>query len=132
MTPEEVVTAFVACINAHDPAALVAPMTDDHVFIDALDNRLQGRDVMLDAWRQYFGMVPDYWMRIEALLTADRTVAAFGRAGGTYSPKLPIDPSKRWEIPAAWRANVQDDRIALWRVYADNLPIRKLMGAQKA
>lgn len=132
MKPEEVVTAFVARINAHDPIALSDLMTDDHLFIDALDNRLSGRTAMLAAWRQYFAMVPDYWIRIDALFSSHQSVAAFGRAGGTYAPKAPVDPSHRWEVPAAWRAEVQGDRVTLWQVYADNLPIRRLMGVDKA
>jgi limonene-1,2-epoxide hydrolase len=31
-------------------------------------------------------------------------------------------------VPAAWRAIVQNGKIAEWRVYADNQPLRKLMG----
>jgi hypothetical protein len=106
-------------------------MTEDHVFIDALDGRLAGREAMIDAWTQYFAMVPDYWIRVENMLSSDGTVVAFGRAGGTFAPGRPIDPSRRWEIPAAWRAEVRGDRVAVWQVYADNLPIRRLMGVEK-
>jgi limonene-1,2-epoxide hydrolase len=132
MTPEEVVTAFVARINSHDSLALSDLMTDDHVFVDALDNRISGRAAMRDAWRQYFAMVPDYWIRLDALYSSQRGVGAFGRAGGTYAPTAALASSNRWEVPAAWRAEVQGDRVALWQVYADNLPIRRLMGVEKA
>ena len=39
-----------------------------------------------------------------------------------------LGPNGFWEVPAAWRAVVQDGKIAEWRVYADNQPLRKLMG----
>ena len=125
------VTAFVARINAHDPRALGDLMTEDHVFVDALDGRLAGREVMIDAWTQYFAMVPDYWIRVDSMLSSDGDVAAFGRAGGTFSPGRPIDPIRRWEIPAAWRAEVRGGRVAVWQIYADTLPIRRLMGIEK-
>ena len=132
MTPAEVVTAFVSCINAHDPSALADLMTDDHVFIDALDTTLKGRSAMLEAWRQYFAMVPGYWIRVERLIPTEETVAVFGRAGGTYAPHQRTDRTQRWEIPAAWRAEVRGGRVALWQVYADNLPLRRLIDGAKA
>jgi len=46
MGPAEVAVAFVARINAHDVVGLSGLMTDDHVFIDALDSRGAGRDGM--------------------------------------------------------------------------------------
>jgi ketosteroid isomerase-like protein len=132
VTPADVVRAFVEGINAHDVAALSELMTDDHVFVDALDGRVEGRAAMARAWKQYFALVPDYWVRLEELLPKRGTVAAFGRAGGTYGPSPPLDPANRWEIPVAWLAEVRDGRVSLWRVYADNLPIRKLMRSKDA
>ena len=43
MRPAEVTAAFVARINGHDVVGLNELMSDDHVFIDALDNRVIGR-----------------------------------------------------------------------------------------
>jgi len=37
-------------------------------------------------------------------------------------------PENFWEVPAAWRAVVRSNLIAAWHVYADNQPLRKLMG----
>jgi ketosteroid isomerase-like protein len=132
VTSADVVRAFVEGINTHDVVALSRLMTDDHVFVDALDARIQGRAAMADAWKRYFALVPDYWVRVEELVRKGDTVAAFGRAGGTYAPSSFLDPANRWEIPAAWLAEVREGRVSLWRVYADNLPIRKLMGSKDA
>jgi hypothetical protein len=106
-------------------------MTDDHVFIDALDNRGAGRDVMRDGWKQYLALVPDYWIKVDTILQEDGTVALFGRAGGTYAGSIPTGQSGRWEVPAAWLAETRDGRVATWRVYADNLPMRRLMGMER-
>ena len=42
---------------------------------------------------------------------------------GVQTCALPI-----WEIPAAWKAVVRDGLVAHWQVFADNQPVRKLMG----
>lgn len=131
MTPPEVAAEFVARINAHDLDGLCDMVTEDHIFIDALDNRLTGREAIRVAWGQYFAMVPDYWIRLDTVLDSDCVIALFGRTGGTYSPEGSAGLSGRWEIPAAWQAEIRDTRVAMWRLYADNDPMRRLMaGAQ--
>lgn len=85
MRPAEVAAAFVARINEHDLFGLNELMTDDHVFIDALDNRVAGRASMRSAWELYFALVPDYWIKVDRTLQDDRVVALFGAAGGTYA-----------------------------------------------
>lgn len=132
MRPVEVAEEFVARINAHDVVGLSELMTDDHVFIDALDSRGMGRDAMRAGWKQYFTLVPDYWIKVDTSFQEKGTVALFGRAGGTYAGRVPEGHPGRWEVPAAWLAEVRDDRVAMWRVYADNLPVRRLMSSEPA
>lgn len=131
MLPAEVAAAFVTRINAHDVAGLCELMTEDHVFIDALDNRVVGREAMRTGWKQYFALVPDYWIKVDAVFQDAGTIALFGRAGGTYAGRLSEDQSGQWEVPAAWLAEVPDDRVPRWRVYADNLPMRRLMDSER-
>ena len=131
MRPAEVATAFGARINEHDLVGLNELMTDDHVFIDALDNRVAGRAAMRSGWEQYFAFVPDYWITVDRTLQDDRVVALFGTAGGTYAGGSSGGPKARWEVPAGWLAETRDGQVAMWRVYADNLPIRRLMGAER-
>jgi ketosteroid isomerase-like protein len=130
MRPTEVAAAFVARINAHDVDGLSELMTEDHAFIDALDNRIAGRAAMQAGWQQYFAMVPDYWIRVDAMFEDGQAVAFFGRVGGTYARGGPKGEATAWEVPAAWLAEVRGDRVAVWRVYADNLPLRQLMNAE--
>jgi hypothetical protein len=99
---------------------------------DALGNQLAGRDAMRAGWREYFSAVPDYWIRVETVLHVEGVVALFGRAGGSYAGRQSEAPPGRWEVPAAWQAEIRDSRVATWRVYADNLPLRRLMGAGSA
>jgi len=127
MTPIDVARAFIAAINAHDLAALAALMAPDHVFVDALDGRVTGREAMAEAWRQYFAWVPDYRIDVETILADGGTVCVFGRASGTCAPHGAPDAKNRWEVPAAWRAQLHDGLVSIWQVYADNLPMRRLM-----
>ena len=130
MRPADVTAAFVARINEHDLVGLNELMTDDHVFIDALDTRVVGRAAMCSGWEQYFTLVPDYWIKVDRTLQDDRVVALFGAAGGTYAGGGSGGRKGRWVVPAAWLAETRDDQVAMWRVYADNLPLRRLMGVE--
>lgn len=128
MTPEEVVRSFVAAINDHKLETLASLMTEDHVFVDGLGASVAGRSAMVAGWGAYFDTVPDCWIRIDRLISGGCAVALFGTAGGTYvASRQALDSANRWETPAAWLAEVRDNTVAVWRVFADNLPIRRLM-----
>jgi len=124
----DVVMEFIKRINAGDPIALGQMMTEDHVFQDALGGRFVGRDKMMEGWKQYFQFVADYRIRAEEFFQTDQTFAFFGSASGLYVRNGKSGKEDFWEIPAAWRAVVRGKLIAEWRVYADNQPLRKLMG----
>jgi ketosteroid isomerase-like protein len=116
----EIFASFVAAINSHDVAALAALLAEDHVFVDSLGHRVQGRAAMQAGWRGYFGMCPDYWLKPDTVLVDDETVMAAGEAGGT------ID-GIAWRIPAAWKAVVRAGKVAEWRVFADNKPVYDIL-----
>ena len=124
----EVVMEFIKCINTGDPIALGEMMTEDHVFQDPLGVRFVGRDKMIEGWKQYFKFVADYRIRADELFQTDQTFAVFGSASGVYAGNGNAGKENFWEVPAAWRAVVRGNLIAEWRVYADNQPLRKLMG----
>src|SRR5277367_3329473 len=128
----DVVMEFIKRINAGDASALGEVMTEDHVFQDALGGRFVGRDKMIEGWRQYFKFVADYRIRADEFFQTDQTFAVFGSASGTYAGNGNAGKENFWEVPAAWRAGVRGKLIAEWRVYADNQPLRKLMGDSRA
>jgi ketosteroid isomerase-like protein len=121
------VTSFISCINAHDVDGICARMTDDHVFIDSLGNRMSGKETMRQGWNGYFAWFPDYSLEIEDSLERGSTIMLFGKASGTYSVRGALSNENHWEIPAAWKAVVRDGLIAEWRVYADNSPVLEIM-----
>ena len=147
--PLEVAMDFIKRINAGDINALCELMTENHIFQDALGKRFMGRETMRMGWTQYLKMVADYQVHADEFFQTNERLAIFGTASGRYvGPHGPstkagngapvpaaahgvdsaLGPNGFWEVPAAWRATVQDGKIAEWRVYADNQPLRKLMG----
>lgn len=122
------VLQFIDRINAADVNGLCALMTEDHVFIDGLGNRVQGRERMRAGWTGYYALFPDYRVSHEEILQNQEVVAVFGAASGTYASGGRPKKENHWEIPAAWKAVVRKGQIAEWRVYCDNQPARKLLG----
>jgi uncharacterized protein (TIGR02246 family) len=124
MNPIETVLEFLNRINQHDVDQLAELMTEDHVFVDSLGNRVSGREKMRGGWRGYYSMCPDYWISHEQIFRNGELVAVFGSAGGTIS-------GKEWRTPAAWLATVEKAQIKEWRVYADNKPVYDILAAKK-
>jgi len=127
MNAETVVHLFVDAINKHDLHVIYDLMTENHRFIDSGGVVIEGRDEMNKGWMGYFNMVPDYKITINEVLLADSTIILFGMVSGTYTKDGVLKPENYWETPAAWRTEVEDDKVSEWRVFADNEPIRKIM-----
>jgi len=124
---EAVAHAFVNAINCHDPEALCALMTPGHCMIDALGNRMEGRDNLRPAWAGYFRLVPDYAVAIDEIFCSGPAVVMLGVARGTYARDGQLRPENRWQTPLAVRARVEEGLLDEWRIYADNEPMRQLM-----
>lgn len=124
---ESVARAFVRAINRQDVEGLAGLMTEAHRFVDSLGNVVEGREKTLAGWAGYFRMVPDYSIAVEESYGDRPVVVMLGLAQGTYSSGGELRAENRWETPAALRAVVEDGKVAEWRVYADNEPIRRLM-----
>lgn len=125
MSSNKVFERFIAAINDHDVGALISLMTQDHLFVDSIGNRVQGAKSMQAGWRSYFGMCPDYWIHVRSLLSERDIVLATGEAGGT------ID-GVSWRTPAAWEAVVQGGAVSEWRVFADNKPVYEILARRRA
>lgn len=126
MKARETIFAFIDAINARDLSALGDLMSDDHKFIDAHGNEVCGRDQMLAGWRGYFEWFPDYEIEVTDVFEHEEAFALLGFAGGSFRR----DPERRWRLPAAWKAVVKDERIALWQVFADTkIPFELISGA---
>jgi len=124
----DVVLAFMERINAADVDGLCALMTEDHLFVDGLGNRMQGRETMRKGWTGYFRMFPNYRVSHSDVFSQADVVASFGTAEATYAADGKLAKENHWSVPAAWRAVVRNGLIAEWQVYADNQAARKIMG----
>jgi ketosteroid isomerase-like protein len=125
----DVAMAFAARINQHDVDGIVALMTPDHVFVDALNKTFRGAEQMRQGWQAYFKWFPDYAIEVTDEFSRGDVAALFGKARGTFAVNDKLVRENFWEIPAAWRAVVKDGRVAEWRIYCDNDPARKIMAA---
>ena len=127
MNPVDTLLAFFNAINQDDPDRVAELMTEDHVFIDALGNSVNGREKMRAGWRAYFAMCPDYWVSHQDIFHTGNTVAVFGSVGGTIRVNGEWSPENKWQTPAAWRAVVNNGLIQEFRVYADNKPVYDIL-----
>jgi ketosteroid isomerase-like protein len=133
MTNHETVLAFIDRINARDADGLGELMSDDHRFIDALGNEVEGKEKMIPGWRGYFEWFPDYRIEVNEVFAGElsegeQTFAMFGFAGGSF--KGNSDAS--WRVPAAWKAVVKDGRVAVWQVFADTkLQLESMQGGPR-
>jgi ketosteroid isomerase-like protein len=122
---EAVAQAFIRAINRQDVDAITKLMTEQHRFIDSLGTVFNGRETLRRGWTKYFEMVPDYTVAIEETMCDGPIVIMLGVAEGTFAPDGNLKPENRWTTPTAFRAFIEDGKVAEWRVYCDNDPIRQ-------
>jgi ketosteroid isomerase-like protein len=101
---------FNECINCGDLEGLAALMTDDHTFIDAANAAVHGKEHVVEAWKRFFALFPDYRNIFDRIESRDHLVTIRGRS--TCSEQL-------LDGPALWTAKVRGDKVAEWRVYKD-------------
>jgi ketosteroid isomerase-like protein len=118
-TATTIVKAFIDAINHGDSAGLSNLMTEDHIFVDSAGTRSSNSADLIRGWSEYFRMFPDYRIEVENIIRKGNLVAVFGTAIGTYKGNRGLVPENRIEMPAAWRAVVENDKVKLWQVYAD-------------
>lgn len=128
MDAREIVESFVNAINSGRAEKVVERMHPDAVFIDSLGNRIEGRKALLDGWRGYYQLFPDYRIEVEGMIVEDQEAMLRGWAGGTLRRGGRAVEGGGWRIPAAWRAVTDSRRVLLWQVFADNKPVYALLG----
>ena len=127
MDIEKIANKFIEAINRHDIEAIGELMSEDHTFVDSGGDVYKGNEQMRQGWADYFRMFPDYEIEAPEFVVSGDTVILLGRACGTYSTDGKLRPENHWEIPAAWKAVVVDEKIKLWQVFADNTPVADIM-----
>lgn len=126
---EAVVLRFVDAINRADVGRLAALMTESHVFIDSDGSRVAGRTAVVAAWKQYFAMMESYHVVVRETFSSANVVVLAGSAEGAWA-EVTAGHRRLWTVPAAWRAVVDGEAVAIWQVYVNPEPIRAAMGGQ--
>jgi len=122
----EVAMAFVEAVNAGSVARLGELMTEDHVFIDSDGAEYRGKSRMVPGWSEYFAMVPDYQIGVRETFATGGTVMMTGEAEGTFVQDGALKPENHWKVPAAWRAVVKGDKVAVWQLYVNPEPMANI------
>jgi uncharacterized protein (TIGR02246 family) len=127
----DVIDEFVKAINKHDIEAIYNLMAENHLFIDSMGREVSGRDEMKKSWIAFFKIVPDYNINISEVFSSDNRLVLLGNASGTYSTDGNLKIENRWKTHAAWRAVVEDNKIAEWKVFGDNEAIRRVIRRER-
>lgn len=130
--PESAARTFVAAINSGRPDAIAALISEDHVFVDSLGQRIEGRERVRQAWAAYFAMVPDFRIEIDSITVGDERVMLCGLASGGLASAGVRSAAARWSTPGAWEARGCEGRVSRWQVFCDNEPSRALMRAAQS
>jgi ketosteroid isomerase-like protein len=104
------ISLFNDCISRRDLDGLSKLMTEDHVFVDAANNVVSGKERCLSAWRGFFAAFPDYRNVFQRVSVDGAEAVIVGYSTCSDS---------RLAGPALWTARIEGARIAEWRVYED-------------
>jgi ketosteroid isomerase-like protein len=115
---EKIVIQFNNYINSQNLKGLENLMTDNHTFIDSINNSIKGKENCIKAWSAFFKAFPDYQNHFTALHCKDNTVFIEGNS---------ICSDKRLDGPALWTAQIENDKISEWRVYEDSEESRTMI-----
>lgn len=112
---KDVVLNFIEAINAGDVENICSLMATNHVFIDSIGHEHKGVPLMKSGWSAYFESFPDYKIEILEIFERDKEFVLLGRASASYKG----EKVKCWNIPAAWKAIIENEKVLCWQVFAD-------------
>jgi ketosteroid isomerase-like protein len=128
----KIVHDFIESINSANIDKLYDLMSIDHEFVDSRGNSMLGNDNVKNAWIGYFDLFPDYKIEITDALQNDSIILLVGYASGTYQTNNKNgDNDNHWKVPASWKAIVDNEKIKLWQVYADNSVVIEIINKNK-
>jgi ketosteroid isomerase-like protein len=130
-TNKAIAIRFVKAINDHNVDEIINLMSEDHIFIDAIDNKSVGKKGMKEGWKAYYELFPDYQIEISDITENVSTIGLFGYASATYKSLTNKLNSNFWRIPASWKAIVENNKIKHWQVYCDYSSLFKIIEKNK-
>jgi ketosteroid isomerase-like protein len=130
-TNKAIAIRFVKAINDHDVNEIINLISEDHIFIDAINNKSVGKKVMKEGWKGYYELFPDYQIEISDITENVSTIGLFGYASATYKNLTNKLNSNFWRIPASWKAIVENNKVKHWQVYCDYSNLFKIIEKNK-
>lgn len=116
---QSIVIKFNECINNRDVDSLSLLMTDDHTFIDTDEFVVKGKDKMIEKWKKFFEIYPEYQNHFESFYRDGNQLIITGSTETSYS-----DLKGNF----IWTAEIKNDLISEWRIYDDNEENRSKLG----
>ena len=116
---------FVESINRQEVEKLTDMMTDSHRFVDLSGEEHVGRAVMRKGWLDYFRMCPDYLIHVCEFHHRGDRVYLIGRTTGSH---LDLPWREEFQDTVIWIADVEGERLSLWKVVADTPETRQAYG----
>ena len=119
--PKLIALLYNEQINARSVEGCSNLMTEDHVFIDIPGKIHNGKEYMLQCWKEFFEEFPDYrniFTRVENQM--DFVILL----GYSVCSHKPLDG------PAIWTAKIKNNLIAEWRIYEDTEENRRMLKVQ--
>lgn len=113
-----VVFEFTKAICEHDLEKIESLLSDDHKLVDAQGSVIKSKENVIVAWAQKFEHFPDYQVDVIDVLANGDVVAIFGFTIGAAVGQ------KHKKVPAAWKAEVRNRKIAHWQLYSDTSHIK--------
>ncbi len=113
------VKEFITAVNGHNLAKMGLLLANNHVFVDAVGSKVEGKESTLATWKGYLQWFPDYAIKAEQLIQNGDTVVVFGQISGTFYKGQTDSANGHWHLPAAIRAVARNGKIEFWQVYAD-------------
>ncbi len=118
--PKKIALQFNKCITYADIEGLAALMTEDHVFIDTENNRIEGKENnIVQAWKPFFTLYPGYRNIFENIVVRGSTVIMQG-----YS--ICSDEILN-NVRAIWVAGIINNKVGSWHIYPDTKENRKIL-----
>lgn len=132
MTKDIIETArqFAEAISRQNADDIYALMSEDHVFIDSDGAAYGDTEKMRQGWSDYFKMFPDYRLNITETFSSGDTVVFLGTASGTYTRDGNLKPENHWEVTAAWKAVISNEKVKIWQVFVNVERIRDIINKE--
>ena len=128
---EQLVQAYAAAKDAHDPDAALAFCHDDCFYESVpLGQRVQGKENLKLFYEALFQAFPDYQAAFDGLASGENSIVVWGIFRGTMcGPCLGIPPTGRsFEVPVVFVVTFRDGLIASDRGFFDLATLCEQLG----